>query len=100
MAGLNLCIDIGNTSSKAALFQDNRILEHYVAFSVEDLNKVLDNNRCKVLISKTGLDANLENRLKELNLYNILRHSQKLPVELNYKTPEQLMAKYMERVAA
>jgi type III pantothenate kinase len=89
MASLNLCIDIGNTTTKAALYKAGIELKYYPLFTVKDFEEIIKNQEVRILVSKTGSNALLEEKLSE---ENYLSHKTALPIELNYDTPETLGA--------
>ncbi|MDB4107378.1 type III pantothenate kinase [Bacteroidia bacterium] len=84
---MNLCIDIGNTSTKAALYGLNQEMKYYKPFTVEDFENVKNEHRPTVLVSKTGEDEELEMRLSDSDYLN---HKTSLPIEIDYKTPQTL----------
>lgn len=87
MATINLCIDIGNTSTKAALFKNGIEVAYWKPFTVADFKDVIDNEKVDILVSKTGKNSELE-ALLEAKHY--LTSDTKLPISLNYKTPKTL----------
>ena len=87
---MNLAIDIGNTNVKFGLFEKNELKE--VFGQKEEIDKVFSgNNITHAIISKSGSDNEIENRLRKekINIL-ILSHTLKLPIEIQYKTPETL----------
>ena len=56
MGEMNLCIDIGNTSTKAALYGLNQEVNYYKPFTAEDFENVKNEHKPSVLVSKTGKD--------------------------------------------
>lgn len=85
---MNLCIDIGNTTSKASLFERGEEIEHIENFGVADFNRIY--NSQQVIISKTGSDPELEEVLKENNAFNVVHYSKVNSISLDYSTPETL----------
>ncbi len=87
---MNLAIDIGNTTMKAALFSGNAMKEAHV--QPAELEEML--KRCKIrraIISKTGEDADTEELLREQGIPVLhLNSSTALPILISYKTPDTL----------
>ncbi|WP_435623533.1 type III pantothenate kinase [Flagellimonas sp.] len=99
---MNLVIDIGNSLTKYAVFENRRLLQLETSESTLFLSKVKDifENYPKVehaLISSVG---KLENREKEiLALFckvHVLSHTSKVPFKNSYATPHTLG---MDRIA-
>jgi len=86
MAKMNLCIDIGNTSTKAALYQDGKLVEYHKPFGVHQLEEYRK-KKATVLVSASGKNAVLE---KHLAKDEYLTHNTKLPIKLEYETPHTL----------
>jgi len=89
---MNLCIDIGNTSTKAALYQDSQEIRYLKPFSL-DTYKELEKefNLLQVLVCKTGDNVELEAYILETKGESVfLNQETKLPISLNYKTPHTL----------
>ncbi len=84
---MNLCIDIGNTSTKAALYEGEREIEYYNPFTSDHFKQIVADFRPKVLVSKTGTDSEIEELLEPRHY---LSDSTDMPIELNYDTPETL----------
>ena len=92
MDKMNLCIDIGNTSTKAALYQHGQEIRYLKPFAL-DTYKELENefNRLHVLVCKTGENVGLEAYITETKGESaFLNPETKLPISLNYKTPHTL----------
>lgn len=87
MATLNLCIDIGNTSTKAALFNEGKEIHYWKPFTASIFKEITYNQNVSILVSKTGKNEDLE-ALISPKFY--LNHEYHLPLKLNYKTPETL----------
>ena len=89
---LNLAIDIGNSQTKFALFNKDELKE--VFSQQQGIEFILENKKVKnAIISKTGLNDEIEYRLKEKKIKTlVLSHQLKLPLEILYKTPETLGA--------
>ncbi len=87
---MNLAIDIGNTTVKSALFSGSTMKEAHMQFG--ELEEML--KRCKIkraIISKSGEDAETEERLRELGIPVLyLNDTTALPITVTYKTPDTL----------
>ncbi|MFY0644863.1 MAG: type III pantothenate kinase [Bacteroidia bacterium] len=90
MATVNLCIDIGNTRTKAALFEGDRQIAYFPEFDVTELKRLHDEYKPLIKLSKSGKDYELECSLKELGEYHLLSHQEALPITLDYNSPETL----------
>lgn len=86
MDTLKLCIDIGNTSTKAAVYRGDSELEYIKPFTVKDYERITA-NPCEVLVSKTGSYPELE---AMLDSGDYLSHTTPLPIVLDYDTPHTL----------
>ncbi len=84
---MNLCIDIGNTTSKFFLFRQDQLWEFSRHFPEKHLNKVK-----KAIISVTGRPRpDLEKRLEKHSIPYIYNNAKlKMPFRINYETPETL----------
>jgi type III pantothenate kinase len=87
MATLNLCIDIGNTSTKAALFKDGEEVNYWKPFSADIFKELTSYQSVTILVSKTGKNEELEALLSEKDY---LTSRTNLPLKLDYKTPQTL----------
>ncbi len=94
---MNLCIDIGNTRTKAALYEAYDEIEYFPHFESSDLYRILEGGQHSVIISKSGRNTLLESTLNQLKQYNLLSYKSKLPIQLNYMTPQTLGA---DRIAS
>ena len=83
---MNLCIDIGNTTTKAAIFKDDVLIEFFKPFTADDFKKIKPET-FRILVSKTGRNTELEKLLTE-EVY--LTDKTSLPIELEYITTETL----------
>lgn len=92
---MNLCIDIGNTSTKAAIYENSHEIAYYEAFDLNAFKEVF--NGQNVLISKSGSDEYLEKGLEAEGVYNVLDYKKIKGLELDYTTPETLGT---DRIAA
>lgn len=90
MDSLNLCIDIGNTRTKAALYNLDEEVGYYPDLKTEELVQLLKIKDLMVCISKSGENNAVEDILKLKDKYNIVSNKSRLPIRLNYKTPETL----------
>jgi type III pantothenate kinase len=89
---MHLAIDIGNTNVKMGLFDKNELKE--VAVQLSEAENLLKGNEIEhAIISKTGENPELEALLNALGIpVMVLTHALKLPVEIEYKTPQTLGA--------
>lgn len=83
---MNLCIDIGNTSTKAAVYEDGKLVDYHKPFDAEQLI-AYKKQGVNVLVSASGKNAELE---KHLTAAVYLTHTTPLPIELDYNTPHTL----------
>lgn len=93
---MNLCVDIGNTNSKAGLFQGQELLRYFEHFSEESLLEIEDSVK-RVMVSRSGSDPIVEQALSARGWLNLLNYQTSMPIELNYKTPDTLGS---DRIAA
>jgi type III pantothenate kinase len=92
--GLNLCLDIGNTSSKIAIFEGNEMVffERVKRIFVKKIKEIHTKYRFrKVIYSATGRIPPTVLRHLEENYHLIeLNHNTSIPIDNQYKTPETL----------
>lgn len=86
MGKMNLCIDIGNTSTKAAVYKEGELLHYHKPFDSEQL-KAYRKQGVNVLVSASGKNPELE---KHLAAQEYLSHSTPIPIGLDYDTPHTL----------
>ena len=86
MGEINLCIDIGNTSTKAGVFRDGQMVDYIKPFTHEHFAGIV-NDGVRVLVSKTGSNSKLEALLSS---EHFLSNQTSIPIKLNYDTPETL----------
>ena len=87
MDKINLCIDIGNTSTKASVFKGDEELEYFKKLEIDVFEELIEKYNPTILVSKTGKFEALEKKLKRTEF---LSHETPIPVKLEYKTPETL----------
>jgi len=87
MDKINLCIDIGNTSTKAAVYRNGVEIDYKKPFTAKHLKELRQKNEVNILVSKTGSNPDLEKLLVESDY---LSHQTPLPITLDYKTPHTL----------
>ena len=89
---MNLAIDIGNTSVKAALFEKNVLKEAHVHRF--ELDELLQKYRiARAIISKSGEDKEVEEQLRQKAIpYIVLSRNLNLPIGITYATPDTLGA--------
>jgi type III pantothenate kinase len=87
MDEINLCIDIGNTRTKAALYADNKELAYVADCDIATFNQWKDRYKPRILVSASGKNEQLQAELKP---EDYLSHTTPIPIHLNYKTPKTL----------
>ena len=91
---MNLIIDIGNTRTKIALFDEIELVDKafWVDWTLENLTSYLkDQNITAAILSVTGKEKpELEDYLKSRYKFIRLTHETKVPIVNGYKTPETL----------
>ena len=60
MDTVNLCIDIGNTTTKAALYIGREEIAYIKPFTAELFKELVSTHSPRVLVSKTGSNPELE----------------------------------------
>ncbi len=90
---MNLCIDIGNTSTKAAAYRDGELVAYHKPFGVDQLKEYRQQG-VRVVVSASGKNPELEAFLVE---EEYLRHTTPLPIAIDYDTPYTLGS---DRIAA
>lgn len=98
---VNLVIDVGNTFSKAAIFENGNIIQtsRLMQLNKEDISILVNKYNVKNLILssvKEISDINYESEYPDIN-YLKFDHTTKIPVINNYATPETLG---LDRLAA
>jgi type III pantothenate kinase len=94
--GENLCIDIGNTRYKIAVFKADQLLSHSIALESElgsVLEEVFHHHPIQNMIvssTRKGVNEVIKNKGKQLKTYIELKDSTALPIEIDYLTPETL----------
>ncbi len=83
---MNLCIDIGNTSTKAAVYQNGQLQHYHKPFIAKQL-LAYRNQGANVLVSASGKNEEIE---KHLAANEYLTHQTPLPIKLDYDTPHTL----------
>jgi len=87
MDTVNLCIDIGNTSTKAALYRGVKEMEYMKPFTAELFKELVSKYSPTILVSKTGSNPELEALLQ---YSDYLDHNTPLPIKIDYNTPNTL----------
>jgi type III pantothenate kinase len=95
MFPVSLCIDLGNTNFKAAIFQSDRLVERYQfkeAEAMSTLKKIITlyNPQKSILSSVVNHEEGLVDLLKETTSYLKLDLNTKLPFLNAYGSPETL----------
>ena len=95
---MNFIIDQGNTFSKLAVFEKDKLLfsETVKEINHEIINKFISDKPIKRAIISSVRECLDENMLKKYNLIR-LTHLTPLPLQIKYKTPETLG---VDRIAA
>jgi type III pantothenate kinase len=86
MGKVNVCIDIGNTSTKAAAYSQGELIAYHKPFGVEQLNDYRKQD-ATILVSASGKHPELEAYLEPSEFLTL---ETALPIELNYDTPHTL----------
>jgi type III pantothenate kinase len=98
MEKINLCIDIGNTKTKAAIFRENEMIELFPVFESEKLTRLQkEYNRLSIIYTASGTNEALESVLLKTKNCQKLNYKTRLPIAIDYSTPETLGG---DRVAA
>lgn len=93
---MNLIIDIGNTRTKVALIEEDKILEKrlYDELTIDILLDFKSNYSIEAIIISTVRQSIATPILHEIEAWNIffiqLSHHTPLPIKNNYQTPETL----------
>lgn len=93
MAKINLCVDIGNTNAKAAVYADGILQQYYKPFD-ETMLAQYRAQQARVLVCASGKNEALQKRIKP---HEYLTHLTPLPIALDYHTPHTLGS---DRIAA
>ncbi|HOG20078.1 MAG TPA: type III pantothenate kinase, partial [Salinivirgaceae bacterium] len=97
---MHVVIDIGNTTTKIGYFKGNELIEKKIIETDEICYDDLFNTYVKaVIISTSGKNlTGIESFLTDKNIsFHILSYKTKLPIKIDYKTPETLG---LDRIAA
>jgi type III pantothenate kinase len=97
---MNLLIDSGNTSLKAAIFEKGQLKELFQGIDMNTLDSIIKNHMVnKAIISSVNQDA--KDIAEKINLKNtfILDQNTKLPFKNLYKTPATLGTDRLAAVA-
>ena len=96
---MNICIDFGNTSIKAAIFQGDKIVSNYHKLTyVELLNLVNEHMDYKLAIASVSNEVvHIVNLIENKDRLTIINHLTPVPIKNLYHTPETLG---MDRLAA
>lgn len=92
---MNLIIDIGNTRTKLAVFEDNKLVENIVCDFDQTLNQlVVLEHKYKItlgiLSSVVHLKSDFVKKVKKITQFLELTSSTKVPFQNLYKTPTTL----------
>lgn len=87
---MNLCLDIGNTNTKAAVFNGQDLLWSGIVNSEDQLSHIVhEHGISNVAISSVTDKEEIPKQLAHLPTF-VLDHQSKLPIKLKYLTPETL----------
>ncbi len=91
---MNLCLDIGNTRAKVAIYKGKILQERAIIapLRIANIDKWLRqyNIQHTILSSTRNHDPQLEKHLQEKTFFIALSHQTPLPIQLLYQTPETL----------
>ena len=92
---MNLVIDVGNTRTKAAIFENGKLLELFIFKQekiLENLNKILEEFSIEnsIISSVTSFSDNVIEEIKKRLNPLILSAETKVPFINNYETPKTL----------
>lgn len=91
---MNLCIDIGNTSSKVGVFKKNKLVffQRYGRLPFASLKKLIKEYQCShaILSSTRKANPDLHKKLRRVIKLLVLDHKTKLPFKNLYHTPKTL----------
>ncbi len=93
----NVAVDIGNTRIKAALFEGEQLIATSIHSSLEDLLISYASGTYHWIFSSVRADAAELHQLFAAEKYVVLTDKMRLPIEVNYDTPDTLG---MDRLAA
>ncbi len=100
---MNLTIDVGNTFTKAVIFDNDNIkwMRTYKNFSVNNLRVIFSSGsvRCSILSSVAKTEKKILRFLQSNSTFVQLNSKTKLPVKNRYKTPETLGSDRISAVA-
>ncbi|MBP1677433.1 MAG: putative transcriptional acitvator, Baf family [Bacteroidetes bacterium] len=91
----NLCIDLGNSSTKTGIFRNDELVETlvYEQLSAYELEKIISKHNIEacILSSVTDIRPDIEDFLTEkIRCFIRLEYQTKVPVENRYLTPQTL----------
>jgi type III pantothenate kinase len=96
---MNICIDFGNTSIKAAIFNEDKMVKNLPKLSqVELLNLVNNHKEYKLAIASVNQEVtHIVNLIENKQRLTMLNSSTPLPIQNQYESPQTLG---MDRLAA
>ncbi|WP_299458461.1 type III pantothenate kinase [uncultured Microscilla sp.] len=92
MHPLNLCIDLGNTTGKAAFFRQQKMLEYHEQLSEKSILHLVQKEQPHYIII-SSVRSNLDNLLDQLKQYSkvvVLDSTLPVPMINHYETPHTL----------
>jgi len=92
---MNLVIDIGNTSAKLGVFENNKIIEKQnrqkvTAKTIEIIFEKYPAIKHSILCSVVAHDTEMQDYLNSKTTFILFETSTKIPINNNYQTPETL----------
>ena len=93
---MNLCIDIGNTRFKFAVFNADelvevrRVTDEEVTNTITELFDLYQIENMIASSTRKGIHPDILSREKETKLFIELGHQSELPISIHYKTPSTL----------
>lgn len=90
-----LILDFGNTLKKAAVFQEDKMLELRstdgdIVQIIEDFKRQFPDLKSAILSSVVNIDLHLMHYLKSNFTFLLFDHHTKIPIQNSYATPESL----------
>lgn len=92
---MNLCIDVGNSRVKTAVFKRNTLINTHsfkVAVLVEKVKKISETYKIKnaIIASVSNIDDGTLDKIRKYVTLIILNNKLKFPFNIKYKTPKTL----------
>jgi type III pantothenate kinase len=91
---MNLTIDVGNNQTKIGVFEGDKIIQfqNYAPLTIEDVKELFQTYKIEnaIIADVAFYDAGIDAFLRSNTRFIKLSHETKLPVTLQYLTPETL----------